>query len=86
MTYADTSIDLKAFLELRESELKSLVPKLGNAKKILRLQASVVCLPSMFIVTLQWKTHNMDSLQNYIATPLLNQQFLVFCMCFLTTG
>lgn len=53
---------------MRESELKSLVPKLGSAKKILGLHASVVCFPSMFFVTLQWKTHNMDSLQNYIAT------------------
>ena len=32
-------------MELTEDEVKSLVPKLGTAKKIQRLQASVVCLP-----------------------------------------
>lgn len=44
MTYADNDIDWEAFLELTESEVKSLVPKLGTAKRILRLQSSVVCL------------------------------------------
>ena len=52
MTYADNDIDWEAFLELTESEVKSLVPKLGTAKRILRLQSSVVCLTSMFFVTL----------------------------------
>ena len=37
----DNEIDREAFLELSESEVKDLVPKLGLAKKISRLQFSV---------------------------------------------
>ena len=43
LIYADNDIDGEAFLELTESEVKALVPKLGTAKKVLRLQASMVC-------------------------------------------
>ena len=36
----DNEINREAFLELSESEVKDLVPKLGLAKKISRLQYS----------------------------------------------
>ena len=37
LIYVDNDIDGEAFLELTESEVKALVPKLGTAKKVLRL-------------------------------------------------
>ena len=40
-TVVENEIDGATFLELTESEIKGLVPKLGLAKKICRLQCSV---------------------------------------------
>ena len=39
--YSENEIDGDCFLELTESDIKGLVPKLGLVKKICRLQASV---------------------------------------------
>ena len=44
LNFVENNIDGEAFLELTETEVKSLVSKLGTAKKILRLQASMVHL------------------------------------------
>ena len=40
--HADNEIDGDAFLELSESDIRSLVPKLGMVKKISRLQKQLV--------------------------------------------
>jgi hypothetical protein len=39
--HAEEDIDGQAFLDLKEEEAKSLFPKLGHVKKVLRLQNSV---------------------------------------------